>query len=177
MLTFESWQTDDTSGEKPAQADLPMLPDGRHAGEINYVAIKTAKWAENQLNVDGTYILLGIDVPNYKRVWESVPVDRRAKIEAVCRSAGVARPTPTDPWDENQLKGQWVSIETVIGIGKSGKEYVRVERFHGDKKPLPATPPRPAKPAKEPAEDQFPDDIPFIWILPFLLSLIAGGVA
>lgn len=161
MLTFDSWQTDDTSGERPAQADLPLLPDGRHAGEINYVAIKTAKWCENQLNVDGTYILLGIDVPNYKRVWKSVPVDRRAKIEAVCRSAGVPRPTPTDPWDESQLKGQWVSIETVIGIGKSGKEYVRVERFHGDKKPLPATPPRPANPAKEPVEDQFPDDIPF----------------
>jgi hypothetical protein len=161
MLTFDSWATDESNGEKPAQADLPMVPDGRHAGEINYVAIKTAKWAENQLNVEGTYILLGIDVAGFKRVWESVPVDRRAKVEAVCRSAGVARPTPPDPWDEDQLKGKWVSIETVVGIGKSGKEYVRVERFHGDKKPLPDLPTRPAKPAKQPAEDQFPDDIPF----------------
>lgn len=161
MLTFDSWATDESQGDKPAQADLPMLPDGRHAGEINYVAIKTAKWCENQLNAEGTYILLGIDVPGYKRVWESVPVDRRAKIEAVCRSAGVAKPTPPDPWDEEQLKGQWVSIETVVGIAKSGKEYVRVERFHGDKKPLPPEQPKAKRPAKEPVEDQFPDDIPF----------------
>jgi hypothetical protein len=161
MLTFDSWATDESNGEKPAQADLPMLTDGRHAGEINYVAIKTAKWCENQLNAEGTFILLGIDVPGYKRVWESVPVDRRAKIEAVCRSAGVAKPTPPDPWDEEQLKGQWVSIETVVGIAKSGKEYVRVERFHGDKKPLPTEQPKAKRPAKEPVEDQFPDDIPF----------------
>jgi hypothetical protein len=162
MLTFENW-TDQTDPEKPTQADLPMLPDGRHAAQINYVAVKTETWAQNQLNPQGTIILLGIDVPNHKRVWESVPIDRRSKLEALCRSAGVARPTPPDPWDEDQLKGKWVSIETVVRMSKAGREFVAVERFHGDKQPLPDFPERPkaTKPKAERPEDLTPDDIPF----------------
>jgi hypothetical protein len=145
-------------------AVLPHVPDGTHTGEIKFVDFRKKDWAKCDANPNGDVILMLVAVPKYEPFFTDVPCHLRGTVEAVCRAASVAVPVPTDDWDCRVLKGKQVTIETIHGLNKAGRDYVRVERWKAGPAPLPeAVRDAPTRTAtkKADAAGHDPDDIPF----------------
>jgi hypothetical protein len=161
-MKFGDFWTDSPSSAAPA-GELPILPDGTHVGTIGHASFREVEWKKSAANPQGQCLNLRIDVAGYQAAWDDIPVQMRNIIEAVCRSARVHPPSPTEDWDCEQLKGQTVTVETVNGVSKAGKPFVRVAKYRPSTPPLPkesAAKPQPRK-AKQAVPDLAPDDIPF----------------
>lgn len=157
-------------------------PDGTHVAQIKWVGIQAKKWAEREGNPDGKVLTVKLEVSaKYKPVWESIPCQQRGRIEQLCRSARID--PPRGEWDEQELKGQHVTVETVLALSKAGNEFVKVAAW----KPGPATLPKevreaaPRKTLPQKAKAEFvaggggADDVPFLWLVPMLVALIGGA--
>jgi hypothetical protein len=136
-VKFSEWWSDDDEAE--AVGVLPLCEDGRHTGTISRAEIKDLKFKVSDRNPSGTSLVVKVAIPKHQAVESIAPVQFRGQIEAICRAARVNTPDPSDDWDVSQLVGQVVVIETVFGIGKTGREYVRVDRWHPGPDPLPET--------------------------------------
>jgi len=153
------------SDKDVATADvLPHVPDGTHQAEVKYVDFRKKDRIKCDANPDGDVLLILLAVPQYEPCWVDVPCHLRGTIEAVCRSASIEPPVPTEDWQCRPLKGKWVTVETIHALTQAGRDYVRVERWKAGPAPLPATvrdaPKRtPSKKADVAGHD--PDDIPF----------------
>lgn len=170
-MTFD-WSSfvDEKQEDGPAAAvdekSLPFVPDGTHVGEIKWAGYQQKDWAKKPQNPDGDCLTVKIAVPGYKPVWESIPCHFFGKVCALCAAASVNPPSKQSPnWDESQLVGRMVTIETLLGVSKAGNEYVKVERLKPGPKPLPpqvaSAPPRKPPKAAKPASEMPLDDIPF----------------
>ena len=165
-MRFDEFWTDDDGRAAETPAELPPAPDGRHAGEITKAQMKDLKFKIADGNPHGTSLVVEIEVPKYQPVEAIIPAHFRGLIQAVCVCAGVAPPARGEDWDEGQLVGRQVVVELVNGVGKTGRPYVRVDKWHHGPAPLPAevtkrAPARSqaAKAHKEACLDA--DDIPF----------------
>jgi len=158
------------AGDEPDEpGESRLCPDGRHTGTITKAAYRDVPydWARHQVqNPAGTCLDVTIKVPGSWPVKATIPMHYRQRLEAVCRSARVPIPDRSTDWDETDLIGQTVVIETVAGIGKTGTEFVRIEKWHPGPEPLP--PVEKARPARTPAakvdaagQGGTADDIPF----------------
>ena len=164
MINFDSWWDDADS--PPPTGNLTMCPDGRHTGEIVKAKVKDLKFKTSDRNPAGTSLVVEVEVAGHHPVEAIVPVQFRGLIEAICRAARVETPPRGEEWDEQQLVGQVVTIETVLGVGKTGNEFVRIERWHASAAPLPKA--VKAQPARTPSakveaagQGGAIDDIPF----------------
>lgn len=143
------WDDDDDFGdETPRGPDLPLCPDGRHTGEIIKAEVKDLKFKVSEKNSQGTSIVLKIDIPKAQAVEAIIPCHFRGMIERVCRAASVAAPVKGEDWQVKSLLGRTVTIETVQGVGKTGREYVRIEKWFDGPEPLPAAVKSRAAPAR-----------------------------
>jgi hypothetical protein len=160
-MKFEDFWKD--SAPASQSDELPIIPDGTHVGTIGHVGIRNVEWKKSAANATGACLNLRIDVAGYQAAWDDIPCQMRSIVEAVCRSARVHVPSPTEDWDHEQLKGQAVTVETVSGVNKSGKPFVRIAKYRPSAAPLPKelTQKPPAKRAKATVPDSNPDDIPF----------------
>jgi hypothetical protein len=156
-------ESDDKGGVAVDEKLLPLLPDGAHVGEIKWAGYQQKPYAKSPKNEHGDVLTVKIVVPKYRPQWESIPCHFFGKVAALCAAAGVTAPSKTSPqWDETQLVGKSITIETLQAVSKLGNDYVRLERIKpapkaADAGPAKAPPRAPAKPAAE-----FPqDDIPF----------------
>jgi len=104
-----------------------------------------------------------IVVPNYKPQWESIPCHFFGKVAALCSAAGVTPPSKTSPqWDETQLVGRSVAIETLLAVSKAGNEYVKVSRITAATKAEPAPAAKaPQRRTSQSTKELPEDDIPF----------------
>lgn len=162
-MRFDDWWSDDAS--EPADA-LPLLPAGTHSGEIVKVQWKDLKFKTSDANKAGTSLVLEVEVPGYQPAEAIVPAQYRGLIEAICRAARQHVPVKGEDWDCECLKGQIVRIDTTLGTGKTGREFVRIEKWHKGADPLPkaakATPARtPAAKVEAAGQGGSADDIPF----------------
>lgn len=160
-MKFDRWWVEQEDEFAPA-GDLPQVPDGEHVAAITKAVFKDLAFKKTEQNVDGTSLVLELQVTGYRPLEAIIPAHFRGMVEAVCRAASVATPKKGEDWDESCLVEQYVRISTLQGVGKTGREYVRIEKWIPGRQPLPEaitkSPPR-AKPAKK---DQTPDDdIPF----------------
>lgn len=165
MKFGDFWKDDSPANEAPA-GETPMLPDGTHVGTIGHVSMRNVEWKKSDANPEGLCLNLRVDVTGYQAAWDDIPAQMRNIIEAVCRSCRVHLPAPDEDWDCQTLKGQTVTIETISGISKGGRPYVRISKYRPSNPPLPKELAKPAavKPkakAKEPVPTLTPDDIPF----------------
>jgi hypothetical protein len=165
-VRFDQLWKEPAAQQVPAES-LPHVPDGTHVGEIKFVDERTKDFVKCEANPQGHVILVLVEVSGFAPFFTDVPAHHRGAVEALCRSAGVDPPDPSADWDCRVLKGRTVTMETVHGVGKTGKDYIRVERWKPGPKPLPAevrnTPPRtPAKKADAIVKaNGGDDDIPF----------------
>ena len=177
-VRFADWWTEDA--DEPV-GQLPLPQDGTHVGTIAKAVTKDLKFKVSDRNPTGTSLVVTVNVPRHQAVEAIIPLQFRGLIEAVCRAARVRPPNPAEPWNVEDLVGQTVAIETVFGIGKTGREYVRIDKWHEAAAPLPPEKPRPARTpaAKVEAAGQggSSDDIPFAWLIAAVLSVVAGGLA
>jgi hypothetical protein len=163
-VNFDQWWDADDS---PAPAgDLTMCPDGRHTGEITKALFKDLKFKVSDQNRAGTSLVLEVQIPGHYPVEAIIPAQYRGLVEAVCRAARVDAPARGEDWDETQLVGQVVTIDTVLGVGKTGKEFIRIDKWHSGPPTVPkavkATPARTSAAKVEAAgQGGSPDDIPF----------------
>ena len=166
MIEFDEWWADgDEGGQKDANADLPWPNDGEHPGEIVRVRDETFEFMERH-GAGGRCLAVDVKIKKARRLEALVSVTWRGKISEICRAARVHPPVKGEPWDEQQLVGRQVIVETVLGIAKSGREYCRIERWVPMSDPLPKVETRPAPPAAVTAATRKPaqaveDDIPF----------------
>lgn len=166
-MRFDDYWSDDAATTATESADLPLLPDGRHVGEIKVARFKAVEWKKSPANPEGLCLSLCVEVAGHQAVWADCPVQFRGLIESVCRAASIHPPAKGEDWDEAALKGHMVSIETVQGIAKSGRQFVRIEKWHAGPGPVPkdiaaklaAKSPKGAKP--NPVNQEGYDDIPF----------------
>ena len=163
-MRFDDYWGDEFDGAAVPASELPMVPDGRHTGEIIKAEFKDLKFKISDANPTGASLVVKIDVPKAQPVEAIVPCHFRGLIETVCRAASVELPQKGEDWQARCLLGRTVTIETVQGVGKTGKEYVRIEKWHPGPAPLPAEVAKRA-PARTPAAKVTAgldaDDIPF----------------
>jgi hypothetical protein len=167
-VRFDDYWGDNESSDT-GSGDRPMAEDGTHTGEILTAKFKRLAFMKSESNSDGMCLVMTVDVPRCQPVEAIVPVTMRGKIEAVARAAGGPVPSKGAEWDEEQLVGRTVTIETTQATSKgTGRQYVRVDRWHASpSKPLPAAKPAERKPAartplqKADAASASNDDIPF----------------
>lgn len=158
-----------------------MCPDGVHVAKIGWVKIQTKEWAKSNGNPDGKCLTVRLDVgKGIKSVFDNIPCDRRGAVEALCRSARVD--PPRGEWDEEELKGCFVTFESVIALSSKGSDYVKVKGYKPNAEPLPKEirerPVNRTPTQKADAASNAPDDdIPFIWLLPMLTAIAAGAIA
>lgn len=154
------WDMEADSGGVQA-ADLPLVPDGEHVAKIVKAEWRDLKFRVSDKNTDGTSLCLDLEVAGYKRLEAIADVTWRGMIEAICRAASQPTPNPREDWNPKVLVGQYVRVDCVQGVGKTGREYVKVTKFQPGREPLPEsirkTPPRAATKAQEGEAD----DIPF----------------
>jgi hypothetical protein len=170
-MKFDDWGWfNDDNGQAAESAEKPMAPDGRHVCEIVKAVVRDVKFKVSDDNPNGTSLCVDVAVPNCQVVEAIIPLQMRGLVEAVCRSASVPLPQRGEDWSAKQLEGRTVSIDTIQGIGKSGRQYVRIEKWHKGTDPLPeavkarapAARTQAAKAHKEfVANGGGPDDIPF----------------
>jgi hypothetical protein len=162
-VRFDAWWSEDEPEPTETQ---PMLPDGRHVGMIEKAVIKDLKFKVSESNKNGTSLVVTVKVAKYQPAEAIIPLQFRGLLEAVCRAARIHPPDPREAWSCKELVGQTVGIETIYGIGKTGREYVRIDRWSAGPDPLPKEVER--RPARTPAQKVEaagqggqPDDIPF----------------
>lgn len=167
-MKFDAGWDDD--GQAAGGAPLPLVPDGRHTGEIIKAQGKRLKFMETEKNPDGSSLVVTVDIARYEPLEVITPSNFRGKIEAIARSAGVPIPVRGQEWDEQQLVGRTVTVETALAVSKKGTEYVRVERWlESPQKPMPDAVSKrpPARSQTQKAHREFTsnapatDDIPF----------------
>jgi len=165
MMRFDDyWDEDDDAG---AIGERQRVPDGTHNGRITKVALVSKEWARTEKNENGDCLEITVDVgSSYWPLRETIPVHWRGKLGVVCDAARVPQPQRGVDWDETQLEGCTVNVETATAMSKAGSEYVRVSKWNTSADgPIQ----RPAKrPAAKPARTQsakvmeaFDDDVPF----------------
>ena len=165
-MDWTTFFTDDEQKPGPAvEADLPILPEGTHTGEIKVAIIQQKEWAKSETNPNGECLTVKVAVTNYKPIWESIPCHYTGKVAALCRAARIEPPTKASPkFDEATLAGQFVTFKSLLAISKRGNEFVKVEQGQPSTAPLPAAvknaPPRKTPAAKISAATP-DDDIPF----------------
>ena len=165
-MKFDQWWDFDGEGAaypKSTAEPLSPVPDGTHVGKVTKVEVKDLKFKSCDANPDGTSFVIAVEVSGHQPLEAILPVHWRGLVEAACRSASVPVPVKGEDWDPKCLVGQYVTVETVQGVGKSGREYVRIERWKPGKEPLPekvAKQPK-AKPPAKPVVEAELDDIPF----------------
>jgi hypothetical protein len=165
MTRFDEWWGDGEAGDEPVDG-LPLAANGRHGGEITKAVIKDLKFKVSDRNRAGTSLVVEVSVARHQPVEAIVPLQYRGLIEAICRAARVQTPDPGAEWHPDVLIGCQVQIDTIHGVGKTGKEYVRVEKWHAGAEPVAAaiksTPKRtPAAKVEAAGQGGSPDDIPF----------------
>ncbi len=177
-MNWDDFGDDDFGGED-ATGEQTFVPDGTHVAKIAWAGIQKKDWAKGDKNPDGQVLTVKLEVhPKYRPVWESIPCHQRGRVEQLCRAARID--PPRGEWDERELKGQMATVETVLALSKSGNEYVKVVAWKPGPEPLPKAvreaPARtPAAKVKASSPGLGSDDVPFAWLVPFLLMI--GGVA
>lgn len=166
------WDEFLTVENAPAQQQgdaLPMLPDDTHVAEITAAWIEPVDfdWAKSATNTEGKCLKLALEKNGFRQFEATVPCHFTGKVEAICRAARVDAPARGVDWDEKQLKGRVVAVETKQAVSQRGREYVRIEKWLPGPEQLPKavreTPAR--KPAAKAAaafkEQANADDLPF----------------
>jgi hypothetical protein len=169
MMRFDDyWPEDDDEVE--AHGPRQPVPDGTHNGRISAVQLVTQPWAVGDTNPSGDCLEVTVDVGTaYYTLRETVPLHWRGKLGAICDAARVPAPQRGVDWDESELEGCTVNVETAAAMSKAGKEYVRIAKWRTS---AAAAGPieRPAKrAAAKPAArtqaakvmESFDDDVPF----------------
>lgn len=159
-----NWDQFSDAGDEPSAAAEKMCPEGTHTATIGWSKIQGKDWAKSPSNPDGMCLTIRLDFgKGIKAVFDSIPCNRRAAVEQLCRSARVD--PPRGDWDEGDLVGQVVIVETVIALTKAGKEFVKVVSYKPQSEPLPAAiRERPTRTPTQKADavSAMPnDDIPF----------------
>jgi len=126
MVKFDDYW--DFADEAPAGDGLPMPEDGIHPGKISRVRVQEFPFME-QFSPKGRSIAIEVEIGGCSSVEAIIPVTFRSKIVAACQSAGVPSPKRGEDWNQEQLLGRRVRVETVRKIPPSGNEYARVERW------------------------------------------------
>jgi hypothetical protein len=110
---------------KPQHQPRECLPAGFHFGKVELVEEK-AGWRITERNPSGHCLSIWVDVDHggqRHRVFASVATNWVAKLSEVAASAGVPGPVRGEPvWDEQQLVGTRVYVETGTYEAKSGRD-------------------------------------------------------
>ena len=133
-----NWDDFADSGEATTteRSTEQLCPDGTHVAKIGWVKIQPKEWAKSPKNPDGKCLTVRLDIgQGIKSVFDNIPCDRRGAVEALCRSARID--PPRGEWDEDELKGLMVTVETVLALSNKGNEYVKVLKYKPNADPLP----------------------------------------
>jgi hypothetical protein len=161
-MKYDDFWDDDQGGETAAATEEQMVPDGIHSATVKKVDYREVEWKKHEKNPSGLCLTLMLEVNGYQPVWADIPNHWRGLTEAVCAAAGIHPPAKGEDWDETQLQGQPVMIQTVQYVSKAGRQRVRIEKWLPGPKPLPkSAAKKPAKKTTNPVIDEAPDDIPF----------------
>lgn len=156
------WMDDD----KAEGGNLPLAPEGTHTGEIISAKEKRLQFMQSDKNPDGLALVVVIDIPRYQQVECITPANYRGKLEAIARAAGIPLPSRDGDWDEKQLEGRTVTVQTLQAVSKKGTQYVRVEKWLPSPSQLQSKSAPPARSQAAKAHKAFTanaasDDIPF----------------
>ena len=176
-MRFDEFWGDDL----PADGEtLPVLPAGTHVVEITSATFKPLSFKKTDTNPTGMSLVITAVKPGFAPFELIVPANYRGLIEAICRSSRVALPAKGLEWDEHCLEGQTAYVETTIYEAKNGKSYVNVTKWVESTSPaapkaaVPAAVPNAARPPAPQGIAGPLDDIPFAWMVPFVLAVVAG---
>ena len=114
-------------------------PDKPHIGEITRAGIqkKDFDWTKSAANPAGQCLVLTVQVAGHLPFEATIPCHYTTKVAAMCRSARVHPPVAGEDWDEQELVGKTVTVETDTAISGRGTEYVKVLKWLPNSEPLP----------------------------------------
>lgn len=189
-----SWDKfDDAPPAKAAEYDRTPLAPGTYWGTIKKVEEK-AGWSVTAQNPCGDCLSIWVDCDDNgtsKRVFADVATNWTKKLMAIADCAGVPGPQPGQAdWDEKELEGERVYVETGTYIPQRGKNAGAEKACINNwvpKRHQPAEAPEAQEPAKkrrtQPEKEWASfkeangggDDIPFLWLVPLAIAVIGGG--
>jgi hypothetical protein len=167
MIQFDDFWPDDEELDGQPTADLPWPADGRHAGEIVRVRDENFPFMERH-GAEGRSLAIDVRIPKARQLESIISVTWRGKIAEVCRAARIRPPAKGENWDEKQLVGRQVVVETVMKLAPAtGREYCRIEKWYPQAEPpakvetAAAAPAAAATNRRRPEPAGVEDDIPF----------------
>lgn len=168
-----NWDQFEDVGPTPQRGEEQLCPEGTHSATIGWVKLQGKEWAKKPANPDGMCLTVRLDFgKGIKAVFDSIPCVERGRVESLCRSARVD--PPRGDWDEGDLVGQVVIVETVLAVSKQGNDYVKVASYKPQQEPIPKAirdlPARTPTQKADAATAAAHDDIPFLWVLPLLAA-------
>ena len=172
------FETSDSPAAAPTQYEV--IPEGRADVEILAASIGDVAWKATDSNPSGACLQLRLIAGRqYSFVFADIPRDRKPVFKALAAALGIA-PDPSGKIKMPQppeLVGRRVAVEIGHYRTKTGDTKATVKRW------LPAAPAAQAKAkpaasrprASQPVVNLAPDDIPFVWLLPLLMTVVAGS--
>lgn len=182
-MRFDKFWGDDVP---VGDAALPMLPAGTHTVTITAATFRELAFKKTLVNPAGLSLIITAEKSGFAPFELIIPANFRGLIRGICLAVGVAVPAKGDEWDEQCLVGKTSSAETTIYDSPNGKSYVNVAKWLGPIEPgvtkefnikdyrlrslVELTPPPKPRSVVGPM-----DDIPFAWLVPFVLACLAAA--
>ena len=185
-MSMDDWGW--SEAEAKSETAPAVLEAGRHVAQITSAKWERKervpeKWAER--NPEGWRVALVLTVHSQGRKYQlfaDVPRHWRWLFERICDATGTALPSDSS-WQPLEWVGRDVEIETTVWESNNGPR-AQVEKWfahEAESKPAAKRPARTGAAKVAAARGDEPggeDDIPFMWLLPFVLAAATvGGIA
>jgi len=166
----------DVHAMRPEEREI--VPVGTHVATIKKAEEGPNQWKVNETsNPDGICLKLRLAVGNHKFIFHDLPKHMPYLAKQLAEALGIEPEGNTLRVVPEDIEGREVTVEVTHYTAKSGNVSAVVKRYV----PLatkPAAPKRQTLPQKAAATFKAAagaDDIPFLWLVALVASVIGGG--
>ena len=177
-MTQDDLTTQDVHTTRPEEREI--VPVGTHTAVIKKAYERCVDWKKSDANPTGKCLSLHLAVAGYQFVFHDIPHDKSWLARQLAEALGIRAEDGTLSIKPGEIEGRELTVDVKHytngkGITKADvKAYVAAATVTAAKTTPPARTPAAKVKAVSPGIGS--DDIPFMWIVALIASVI-GGVA
>ena len=164
---------------KTLPEERTIVPVGTHVATIKLAEEGPNEWKKTDANPDGICLKLRLSIGQHKFVFHDLPKHMPWMAKQLADALGIQPDGNTLRVVPSEIEGREVNVEIVHYTSKAGKVSAVVKKYLPTPVGAAKTPPparTPAAKVKSVSPGIGSDDIPFMWIVTLMASVI-GGVA
>jgi cell division septation protein DedD len=170
---------DDFSTATQTMQDREIVPAGIHTMTIVNVEEGPNEYKRSDANPDGLCIKLRLSTGTYKFVFDDIPKHLAWRAKQLAEAVGILPVGGKLSLSPDDLADKTVTVEISHYTSKAGKVSAVVKRYvQATATATPAAPKRQTLPQKAAATFKAAagaDDIPFLWLVALVASVIGGA--